>query len=152
MWKKEQKERIRRAFLGWIKAFQIPIKETIFNWEKQDKTDDKGMKTQFEISNGFPYMSCSLTCYPIAAKETYDYLEMGLIHECQHLILSPITENRTLADSIFQNYEEQVVEGYTKYIWDLTQKCRSLETENRRLKRENNKLTQKHKIKKEKVK
>ena len=124
-WEPGQKEFIKTAWEELIHRFAVPITRTNFVFREQDKEDEGGISTDCEVETGFPYHNCLLIVYPTIIESGGDVegsIILTLLHELQHVILSPVVENRILADRVFNNYEEGVCEFYAGALWGLIKK------------------------------
>ncbi len=127
-WKAKDKEKIKDTFRGWLDDSGVRYKTIYWRWKEYDDVNSEGGECQFTVYSDFPYADITLNCYPSCMKNRLDddELEQSLVHEVIHCILRPMSKNRILADNLYRDYEEMVVEHFTEWIWRFDEKCKAL--------------------------
>ena len=110
-WKQKDKKKVMTAFKKILKELRIwPCQIDYFFIGEQDPSSEE---TDVKLTYSFPYEKYVMTMYPNLIDGDDAQISLSLWHEAFHILLLPLTQNRLMADEIFREHEEQVVEQLT---------------------------------------
>jgi len=110
----KEKEWAEKYFSWWLRALGCTPTNNAYIYKKKQKED-----TDCEVKSHTPYRSVSLTIYPRFWENPKMRREQILVHEAVHVAHAPVSRNRMMDESIYNDFDEGFTDMLSIVLHDM---------------------------------